>query len=380
MAISIPCIWMRGGTSKGGCFLLSDLASDVTAQNLQLTKIYGGNDPSGREIDGMGAGTSTTSKAVIVAKRLGEHNAVDYTFAQVDTTTELVDRKGNCGNMSSTVGPFAIEIGLIDNVTEPITQVRIFNTNTQKTIVSHVPVQNGKVLYQGDYAISGVPGTAAKIQLDFLEPAGSVTKKLLPTGNVIDVVDIPEYGRFEISIVDAANPLVFVRASDLGLKGNELPAQIDGNPELLKKMLAIREVASVLAGIAKDVEQAKGIPAVPKFCFIAPPSDYKTVEGVSIKQGEIDLLGRMLSMGKLHPTYAITGGVCTGVAAKIPGTLVNQVIGNAASHDEIRIGHCGGTLAVGAQTRITADGVQAVCGTVYRTARVLMRGEVYLEE
>lgn len=380
MAISIPCIWMRGGTSKGGCFLLSDLACDVTAQNLQLTKIYGGNDPSGREINGMGGGTSTTSKAVIVAKRPGELNAVDYTFAQVDTTTELVDRKGNCGNMSSTVGPFAIEMGLIDNVTEPITQVRIFNTNTQKTIVSHVPVKNGKVLYQGDYSISGVPGTAAKIQLDFLEPAGSVTKKLLPTGNVIDVVDIPEYGRFEISIVDAANPLVFVRASDLGLKGNELPAQIDGNPELLKKMLAIREAASVLAGIAKDVEQAKSIPAVPKFCFIAPPADYKTVEGISIKQGEIDLLGRMLSMGKLHPTYAITGGVCTGVAAKIPGTLVNQIVGDAASHDEIRIGHCGGTLAVGAQTRVTAYGVQAVCGTVYRTARILMRGEVYLDD
>lgn len=376
MKNAIPCVWMRGGTSKGGCFLLSDLASDVTEQNVQLTKMYGGNDPSGREIDGMGGGTSTTSKAVIVAKRVGHHNGVNYTFAQVDTTSTLVDRKGNCGNMSATVGQFAIEMGLIDEITEPTTKVHIFNTNTQKTIVAHVPVKDGKVQYEGSYAISGVPGTASKIQLDFLDPGGSVTKKLLPTGSVIDVVNVPDYGEFEISIVDAANPLVFVRASDLGLKGNELLEQIDGDADLLKKMLGIREAASVLCGISKNLDEARGVPAVPKFCFIAPPADYQALDGKIIKEEEIDLQARMLSMGKLHPTYAITGGVCTGVAAKIPGTLVNQVVKDAQNRDEIRIGHCGGTLSVGAQVSKEKDGFKAICGTVYRTSRVLMRGVI----
>lgn len=379
MVKSIPCIWMRGGTSKGGCFLQSDLAQNIEEQNTQLTRIYGGNDPSGREIDGMGGGTSTTSKAVIVGKRQGEPNGVDYTFAQVDTTSALVDRKGNCGNMSSTVGPFAIEAGLIEEVTEPVTQVRIFNTNTQKTIIAHVPVKGGKVVYQGDYAIAGVPGTASKIQLDFLKPGGAVTGKLLPTGHVVDVLDVPGYGVFEVSIVDAANPLVFVRAKDLGISGSELPAEIDGNPELLKKMLAIREAASVAAGIAKTLDEAKMVPAVPKFCFVAEPATYKTVSGTVISQIEIDLQGRMLSMGKLHPTYAITGGVCTGVAAKIPGTIVNQIVGSAALQSEIRIGHCGGTLSVGAEIEEDAGVFKAVCGTVYRTARVLMKGEVNLE-
>lgn len=376
MQKSVSCIWMRGGTSKGGCFLESELTNDVATQNALLSRIYGSNDPSGRQIDGMGAATSTTSKAVIVGKRSDERNSVNYTFAQVDIASDLVDRKGNCGNMSSTVGPFAIEMGLVDDVTEPVTQVRVFNTNTKKTIISHVPVKDGKVVYSGDYAISGVPGTAAQIKLDFLAPGGAVTGKLLPTGNALDVLDVPGYGKFEISVVDAANPLVFLRAKDLGLTGSEMPKDIDSNPELLAKMLAIRESASVLVGIAKDLTEAKAIPAVPKFCFVAPPVDYKAVTGETIPGNIIDLQARMLSMGKLHPVLAITGGICIGVAAKIPGTLVNEAVGAAAARDEIRIGHCSGILAVGAEVKQTAQGIEAVSGTVFRTARILMRGEV----
>lgn len=372
----ISCFWMRGGTSKGGCFLESELGQDVATQNRNLSRIYGSNDPSGRQIDGMGGATSTTSKAVIVSKRPDEKNSVNYTFAQVEINSDLVDRKGNCGNMSSTVGPFAIEMGLVDDVTEPVTQVRVFNTNTQKTIVSHVQVKDGKVVYDGDYAISGVPGTAAKIKLEFLEPGGAVTKKLLPTGNAVDTLQVDGYGEFEISIVDAANPLVFVRANDLGLTGSELPKEIDSNPELLKKMLAIREAASVLSGIAKDLDEAKTIPAVPKFCFVASPADYLNTTGETISKSSIDVQARMLSMGKLHPVLAITGGICIGVAAKIPGTLVNEAVGSAASQEEIRIGHCSGTLAVGANVEVTEDSIKAISGTVFRTARVLMKGDV----
>jgi 2-methylaconitate cis-trans-isomerase PrpF len=372
----ISCVWMRGGTSKGGCFLESELGADVETQNARLSRIYGSNDPSGRQIDGMGGATSTTSKAVIVGKRAGERNGVNYTFAQVELNSNLIDRKGNCGNMSSTVGPFAIEMGLVDDISEPVTQVRVFNTNTQKTIISHVQVKDGKVVYDGDYAISGVPGKAAQIKLEFLAPGGAVTKKLLPTGNAVDRISVDGYGEFDISIVDAANPLVFVRAKDLGLSGGELPKDIDSNPELLQKMLAIREEASVLCGIAKDRQEAKSIPAVPKFCFIAPPADYQNTTGETVPQSTIDLRARMLSMGKLHPVLAITGGICIGVAAKIPGTLVNEAVGAAAERDEIRIGHCSGILAVGADVKQTEDGVEAISGTVFRTARVLMRGEV----
>lgn len=375
----IKCTWMRGGTSKGACFLESELSTDISTQNSLLSKIYGSNDPSGRQIDGMGGGTSTTSKAVIVSKRAGERNGVNYTFAQVDVASDLVDRKGNCGNMSSTVGPFAIDNGLVEDITEPTTQVQIFNTNTQKTIVAHVPVKNGKVVYSGDYAISGVPGTAARIQLDFLSPGGAVTKKLLPTGRVVDTIELADGQKIDISIVDAANPLVFVRAQDLGLTGSEMPKDIDSKPELLEKMLAIREAASVMAQIATNLQEAKTIPAVPKFCFIAPPANYTSLEGEEIKATQIDIQARMLSMGKLHPALAITGGVCIGVAAKIPGTLVNQVVAQAADRDELRIGHCSGILSVGADVAINGNVIEAKCGTVYRTARILMRGEACIE-
>ena len=377
MKSRIPCLWMRGGTSKGGCFVESDLPADIKDQDALLSRIYGSNDSSGRQIDGMGGATSTTSKAVIVGKRFGEKNGVNYSFAQVDIASSLVDRKGNCGNMSSTVGPFAVEMGLVDEITEPVTLVEIYNTNTKKTIISHVPVKDGKVVYEGNYTISGVPGTAARIQLDFLKPGGAVTGQLLPTGKEKEMLEVPGVGMVEVSIVDAANPLVFVRASDLGLKGDEMPKDIDTNPDLLDKMLAIREAAAVKVGLASDIADAKkNSPAVPKFCFVAPPAAYTSVEGDSVERESIDLQARMLSMGKLHPVLAITGGICIGVAAKIPGTLVNEAVGSAANQEEIRIGHCSGVLAVGAEVQKSDEGMVAVSGTVYRTARILMSGDV----
>ncbi|MBK5071509.1 3-methylitaconate isomerase [Budviciaceae bacterium CWB-B4] len=368
---------MRGGTSKAGCFVEDSLPPEVSEQDKLLCRIYGSSDPSGRQINGMGGGTSTTSKAMIVGKRAGEKNSVNYTFCQVETATNAVDRKGNCGNISSAVGPFAIENGLVDEITEPVTRVKIFNTNTQKTIVSHVPVKAGKVVYNGDFSISGVPGTGARIQLDFLSPGGAVTGKLLPTGQPKDVIDVPGYGPTEITIVDAANPLVFVRAADLGLTGNELPAEIDCNAELLDRMLAIREAAAVLIGLAKDMNDAKhNSQAVPKFCFIAPPMSYTSLSGQVVSADAIDIQARMLSMGKLHPVLAITGGVCIGVAAKIPGTLVYEIAGNCSEKDELNIGHCSGVLSVSAEVENQSGELKVLNGTVYRTARVLMRGDI----
>lgn len=376
---SIPCFWMRGGTSKAGCFLESSLPESISEQDELLCKIYGSNDPTGRQIDGMGGGTSTTSKAMIVGKRADEKNAVNYTFCQVKTSDKAVDRKGNCGNISSAVGPFAIENGLIEDITEPVTKVKIFNTNTNKTIISHVPVKNGKVIYQGDYAISGVPGTGARIQLDFVSPDGAVTGKLLPTGNPLDIIDVPGYGKFEVSVIDAGNPLVFVRATDLGLTGKELPEQIDSDVELLEKMLAIREAAAVLIGLAKDMADAKhNSQAVPKFCFIAPPADYLDTQGKTVLSENVDILARMLSMGKLHPVLAITGGVCIGVAAKIPGSLVYEIAHNCLDKNELKIGHCSGVLAVSADVDNSDQQIKVLNGTVYRTARILMKGDVDL--
>lgn len=374
---SVPCFWMRGGTSKAGCFVEADLPVDVAVQNDWLCKIYGSSDPSGRQINGMGGGTSTTSKAMIVSKRPEEKNGVNYTFCQVETGANAVDRKGNCGNISSAVGPFAIERGLVDEISEPVTQVRIYNTNTKKTIVSHVPVKNGKVVYDGEFAISGVPGTGARIQLDFLSPGGAVTGKLLPTGNAKDTIDVPGYGLVEVSIVDAANPLVFVRAADLGLTGGELPAQIDSDPELLRRMLSIREAAAVLIGLAKDMDDARvNSQAVPKFCFVAPAACYTSLPGEQISHDSIDIQARMLSMGKLHPVLAITGGVCIGVAAKIEGTLVNEITSSINHKDELNIGHCSGILSVSANVENHQGTFSALNGTVYRTARILMKGDV----
>lgn len=376
MKKTVSCFWMRGGTSKGGCFLESHLSSNLKNQDAQLTYIYGGNDPAGKEIDGLGGGTSVTSKAVIVSKRNDKENSVNYTFAQVDTKSTIIDRSGNCGNMSTVVGPFAIEMGIIDKVTEPITKVHIYNTNTKKNIIAHIPVKDGKVVYEGDYSISGVQGTASKIQLDFLDPAGAVTGKLLPTGNVVDILDIDGYGKFKVSIIDASNPLVFIKAKDLGITGYELPEEIDSNTELLKKMLAIREAASVKSGISKSIEEAKSIPAVPKFCFIAEPKTYKIIGGGELNKSDYTLAARMLSMGKLHPTYAITGGICTAIAAKIEGTVVNEIVGQLKPNQDIVIGHCSGTLAVDAEVKTDGESIEAIRGTVFRTTRVLIRGEV----
>jgi 2-methylaconitate cis-trans-isomerase PrpF len=371
---------MRGGTSKGLFFLEQDLPEKWDERKEVILRAFGSPDPTGRQLDGLGGGTSTTSKLAIISKIPGEPNAVNYTFGQVEILTSLIDMKGNCGNISAAVGPFAIDAGLIENIEEPYTTVKIFNTNTQKYMYARVPVKEGKTEYEGDYAIPGVPTTGRKIQLDFMEPGGSVTGRLLPTHQVREWLETDSYGRYEVSIVDAANPCVFVNASDIGISGTELPKDLDNDPDFLGRILEIRGAAAVRLGLAETIQDAiQHCPAVPKACILAPSTDYVSTSGSVIRKNDVDIVARMMSMGKLHPSYAITGGICLAIASQIEGTLVHQLV-SQNPHDPrmIRIGHCSGVMDVGAHVSCTDGKWHAHYGRVYRTARRLMTGTVYV--
>ncbi|BCJ86761.1 2-methylaconitate cis-trans isomerase PrpF family protein [Effusibacillus dendaii] len=378
MQISIPCILMRGGTSKGVFFLEEDLPKSPAVRNEVIVRAFGSPDPSGRQIDGLGGGTSTTSKMAIISKRKEEVNGINYTFGQVDLKTSLVDMRGNCGNLSSAVGPYAIDMRLVDKIEEPYTKVRIYNTNTQKYIVAHVPTRNGKTLYDGDFQIAGVPGQGSKIQLDFMEPGGAVTGWLLPTGQPVEMINTDSYGSFQVSIVDAANPVVFVRAADIGLTGKELPKDIDNNMQLLDKILQIRAAAAVRIGLAQDMQDAfVNVPSVPKVAFLSEPSDYITTSDAVVQKEEIDIMARMLSMGKMHPSFAITGSICLAVACKIDGTLAHEMVPvDRRNNYELQIGHCSGAISVGAEVIQEQGTYRALRGSVFRTARRLMSGMV----
>lgn len=378
MQKKIPCTIMRGGTSKGVFFRKENLPADLQKQDAVIMAAFGSPDAYGRQINGLGGATSTTSKVAIISRRGGEPDTVDYTFGQVSITSALVDRKGNCGNISSAVGPYALDEGLVE-ATGGQAVVRIYNTNTKKYIISRFPVEDGKAKVEGDYQISGIPGTGARVSLDFERPGGSVTGKLLPTGNAMDVLET-RYGPFEVSIVDAANPLVFFRAKDLGLTGTELPPRIDSDADMLARIEAIRAAAAVRIGLATDwVDAAKNSPAVPKIAFVAPPADYVMTSGVKMAAGDVDFLARIMSMGKLHASYAITGAVCTAGAAKIPGTVVNEVIpAGKAEGDEVTMGHPGGSVTVKVKMEGEAARPSYVVATVYRTARRILDGQVYV--
>lgn len=375
MQLSVPCTIMRGGTSKGLFFQKEDLPTDDSTRDKVILSAFGSPDPNGRQIDGLGGATSTTSKVAIVEKNKNDINSVNYTFGQVDIQSPLIDMKGNCGNLSSAVGPYAIDKGLVDRIEEPYTKVNIYNTNTDKYIVAHVPVENGKTQYEGEFLIPGVTNPGGKIQLDFMEPGGSVTGKLLPTNKPKDLLQTESFGEFEVSIVDAANPVVFVNADDVALTGIELPANIDKDENMINKLLEIRAAAAIQLDLAENFHDANvNSPAVPKMCFVAESQDYKTTQQTEMKQDDMDITARMLSMGKLHPTFAITGGVCLAVASKIEGTIVNDVVKQTGDY-EVRIGHCGGVFQVGAEVIQEDEEFQARRGTAFRTARCLMTGD-----
>jgi 2-methylaconitate cis-trans-isomerase PrpF len=380
MQTRIPAVYMRGGTSKAVFFHENHLPRDLEVRDRVILAAYGSPDPNKRQIDGMGGSVSVTSKLAIISPSKDPAYDVNYNFGQVSIDKPKIGYQGNCGNISSAVGPFAIDEGLV-NAEEPITEVRIYQANTKKLIVAEVPVQNGLHNEEGDFAIDGVPGSGGKITLHFFDPGGSVTGEVLPTGRTRDVIKVPGKSKITVSIVDAANPVVFVRAQDLGLKGTEI-YEIDSNDEIRASLEAIRSRVAVMMGLASSLAEASHISQdVPKIAFVSKSQHYKTVTGSSVHKEATDIVARMMSMGTLHKAYAVTGAICTAGAAIIEDTVVNEMLGkDELEFGEIRLGHPGGIISIGAVVEkkgATYEYREAVIG---RTARRLMDGYVYVPE
>ncbi|MCL2006679.1 MAG: 3-methylitaconate isomerase [Treponema sp.] len=375
MQRSIPCMIFRGGTSKGLYLLEKDLPPEGKERDEVLMRLMG--SPDMRQIDGLGGATSVTSKIAILGPSNRDDSDVDYTFAQVSVDKPLVSYAGNCGNMSSGAGPFAIESGLV-KTGEDFTRVRIFNTNTQKIIIEEIETPGGEVNYSGSYEIPGVPGSAAPVKVLVQDPAGSVCGGLLPTGNTIDELSIPGFGLLTVSIVDAANPLVFALASDVGISGKETPEEIDTNSDLLDLLEKIRGEAAVKLGLINNAEESPlKSPGVPKMTIIAPPGAYTVASGELIPSERIDLLGRMMSMQKTHPSYALTGAMCTAAAAVIPGTLVFRTKRQEAEPKRLRIAHPTGILEAGVEHKNLNGEIKILNSYGFRTARLLMKGTAF---
>jgi 2-methylaconitate cis-trans-isomerase PrpF len=374
--LKIPAVFMRGGTSNAVVFNAKDLPRDRSQWDAIFLAAIGSPDPYGRQLDGMGGGVSSLSKVCVVGPPTREDADIDYTFAQVQVKEAKVDYGANCGNMSSAMGPFAVDEGLV-KVAGPEALVRVHNTNTKKIIWSKFPLENGTAAVDGDLAIPGVAGTGAPVKLEFREPGGATTGKLLPTGNAADTLEVPGYGTFRVSMVDAANACVFVRAADLGIKGTELPEEIDANPELQKKLAAIRIAASVAMGITKTPEEAAKRATVPFVGFVSGPQEAKTLTGDRIEAAGVDLTARMMSNGQPHRALPLTCTLCLAVAARVEGTVVNQVARASASPEaEIRIGMPSGVLTVAASVRKLEGQWHAAQGAFYRTQRRMFEGKV----
>lgn len=384
--IKIPATYMRGGTSKGVFFRLQDLPEPCQvpgpARDRLLLRVIGSPDPYGKQIDGMGGATSSTSKTVILSPSTQPDHDVDYLFGQVSIDQAFVDWSGNCGNLSSAVGSFAIQAGLIDAARIPQDgrcTVRIWQANIGKTIIAHVPITGGQVQETGDFELDGVTFPAAEVQLEFLDPAdegeGDGGGAMFPTGNLVDDLEVPGIGTLKATLINAGIPTIFVNAADIGYTGCELQEQINGDPKALAMFELIRAYGAVRMGLIRHVEEAASRQHTPKIAFVAPPADYTASSGKRIAAGDIDLLVRALSMGKLHHAMMGTAAVAIGTAAAIPGTLVSLAAGGRA-HDAVRFGHPSGTLRVGAEAR-QVDGDWIVTKAVMsRSARVLMEGWV----
>lgn len=372
----VRAVFVRGGTSRALVFHRRDLPADPVAWDPIFLAALGSPDPNGRQLDGLGGGISSLSKVAVVAPPTHPAAHVDYTFGQVEVTRPVVDYRGNCGNISSAIGPFAIDEGLVA-VREPETLVRIHNTNTKKLIHARVPVEGGAAAVHGDFALDGVPGTGARIALDFLDPGGAGTGRLLPTGRPCDLLEVAGLGPVRASLVDATNPVVFVAAKDLGLEGIEGPDELDARADFLARIEAIRAAAAVRMGLATTPEEAtRASPAVPKVAVVAPPAAYRSLAGARIEPSAIDLVARVVSMGRVHRAIALTAAMCLAVAVRVPGTLPHALAAPGPPGD-VRVGHPSGILPVAATVEQAADGTPvARVVTVYRTARRLMEGFV----
>ena len=380
----IPATYMRGGTSKGVFFRLEDLPEDARvpgpARDALLLRVIGSPDPYGKHTDGMGGATSSTSKCVIISKSGVPGHDVDYLYGQVGIDSAFVDWSGNCGNLSSAVGPFAIANGLIDPSRVPVNgncTVRIWQANIGKTILAHVPVGNGEVQETGDFELDGVTFPAAEIVLEFLDPSDDEGEggSMFPTGNVLDTLDVPGVGALPATMITAGIPTVFVNAADIGFNGTELQPAINEDKATLARMEAIRVAGALRMGLIGTAQEAATRQHTPKVAFVAPPATYVASSGKRIDAADIDLNVRALSMGKLHHAMMGTASVAIATAAAVPGTVVNLAAGGG-TRGAVRFGHPSGTLRVGADVQ-QADGQWVVTKAVMsRSARVLMEGTV----
>jgi len=383
MQTSIRAMYMRGGTSKGVFFLAEDLPADPVIRERTLLRIVGSPDPYRQHIDGMGGATSSTSKVVIVSASQREDCDVDYLFGQVSIDQPMIDWSGNCGNLTAAVGPFAIHRALVKTPSQGIVTVRVWQVNIQKKILVHVPVSQSQVVETGTFELDGVAHPSAEIAIEFMSPgadgeAGSGTG-MFPTGNRIDSLDIPGLGSIDATLIMAGNPAVFVRADALGLIGTELQSEVNQNTALLERLETIRAFAAVRMGLGDTPQDvSKNRQHTPKIAFFSTPKDYTASDGKPVQANRIDLLARIVSMGRLHHAMTGTGAVGVAVAAALPGTIVSQILGQPK--EDITFGHPSGVLRIGAVLQKDGTDIEVQAVKVSRSARRLMDGQVFVPE
>jgi 2-methylaconitate cis-trans-isomerase PrpF len=376
--IRIPAVFMRGGTSNAIVFNAKDLPRDRAEWDAIFIAAIGSPDPYGRQLDGMGGGISSLSKVCVIGPPTRPDADIDYTFAQVSVKEAKVDYSGNCGNMSSAMGPYAVDEGIVA-VTGKDALVRVHNTNTRKIIWSRFAIDEGFSAVDGDLAIPGVSGTGSPVRLEFRDPGGATTGKLLPTGRVAEVLEVPGHGSFNVSMVDAANACCFVRADELGLTGTEMPEALDANTRLLERLAAIRLAASVAMGIASNAEEARAKRVVPFIGFVSGPQDAVTLTGDKLAAADVDLTGRIISNGQPHRALPLTGSLCMAVASRLEGSVVHAVTRRSSDAEApIRIAMPSGVLTVAATVRRDGEAWTAEQGAFYRTQRRLFDGYVYV--
>ncbi|HDY7430718.1 TPA: 2-methylaconitate cis-trans isomerase PrpF [Vibrio vulnificus] len=379
--MKVPATYMRGGTSKGVFFNLADLPPEAQVagekRDQLLLRVIGSPDPYGKQIDGMGGATSSTSKTVIVSKSSRADHDVDYLFGQVSIDKPFVDWSGNCGNLSAAVGPFVIHAGLIDEKRIPqngVVTVKVWQANIGKTIEVHVPIQHGLVQETGEFSLDGVTFPAAEIQVDFVDPADG-EGSMFPTGNLMDDLVVPGVGTFNSTLINAGIPTIFLDAEALGYSGTELQEQINNDEQALAKFETIRAYGALKMGLISSIDEAESRQHTPKVAFVAKPKSYQASSGKVVEAGDVDLLVRALSMGKLHHAMMGTAAVAIGAAACVPGTLVNLAAGGGEKQ-AVTFGHPSGTLKVGAQAKATEQGWVVEKAIMSRSARILMEGFV----
>ena len=382
--IKIPATYMRGGTSKGIFFKLDDLPAAAqtpgAARDNILLRVLGSPDPYGKQIDGLGNASSSTSKAVILSKSAEPNHDVDYLFGQVSIDKPFVDWSGNCGNLTAAVGAFAISNGLVDAARIPsdgLCTVRIWQANIRKTIIAHVQITGGQVQETGDFELDGVTFPAAEVQIEFLDPAddGEEGGAMFPTGNLVDELEVPGIGTFPVTLINAGIPTIFLNAADIGYQGTELQEHINSDEQALAKFETIRAYGALKMGLIADIGEAAARQHTPKVAFVAAPQDYVSSSGKPVAAADVDLLVRALSMGKLHHAMMGTAAVAIGTAAAIPGTLVNLAAGGGG-REAVRFGHPSGTLRVGAQAKLENGEWKVTKAIMSRSARVIMEGFV----